>query len=168
MTTNKKLVIIIATTLILALSLGFLFSCSSQALTEEDFLLELSVDKTTVYVGDIITVTATLTNVSGRNIRLALPNVWHRDIENLLHLSASEGGSWGLPWTNEGGFRRRRTFRNNAVITRTHKIQIDELTDYDYYTAKAAVFFRTRGWFSFNREFFMQSERILITVQGEI
>jgi len=166
-------VILIVTIAIMGLSLFVGCGNNYYVFNEDDFRLTVEVNKNQAKVGDTIIVTATLENLSGRDLRVQAATPSMRNLENILLVRiAPEHITRDLVFTNEAGPVRRNTFSNGAKIERQTEVIITE--EINHFVV-ADVFFsigranrverfcseENRTWVHF------VSEEIIITIQGE-
>jgi len=122
---------------------------------EGDFLLEVEVDKQAVSVGDTITVTASLTNTSGRDIAIRLLKPWDTGPQPLETIILMEFAPIDVDvlfsLTRVGGRRPRRVIRNGMTITRIAEFTVVEQTNYILYTAVFSLGVETQNLTSLGR-----------------
>ena len=129
----------------------------------EAFRITLEVDKTQARVGDTVTVTARLENVSGRHLRIRTGSPSIRRIDDMLMvLCVPKDLDFRFMGDDLGGLHFHRTFRRGTVIEQQITVVIEESTDY---IASAAAAFRLRGG---SHRTFIFAESIIITIKGEV
>jgi len=168
----KKKFLVLGAAFVMLFSVVGMMGCSNDYIfNEEDFRLTVSVDKTEARVGDIVTVTATLENLSGRNLRVQSRHPRSRDIEDILNpMITTEYG--GLRVFGVDGWIGRNTFRRDTIIERQLGI---EMREEGSRVALVIVAFsigrrntRNRMYEEQNRIWiYFVSEKITITIQGE-
>ena len=129
---------------------------------EGDFVLEVSVDRTIVSVGDTVEITATFKNLSGKNLPIVFRanRIFDRLDERIIS-TVLIPKSTDLGFGSTGTTRQiRRTLRNEAVLTVTRQRTIERAVDYEVF-ARIGFFIGEDG-----RENFVEirSERIKVNV----
>jgi len=171
----KKKFLAMGAAFIMLFSVVGMMGCGNDyVFNEDDFRLTVSVDKTEARVGDIVTVTATLENLSGRNLRVqaATPNMVN--LENILIPAVvPEHSDWGSYITFEGGWVRRNTFRDGAIIEVQSQREIRHEANYVAFAGVRFSIGRANSINRINREenrtwVVFRSEEILIIIQGEV
>jgi len=128
---------------------------------EEDFSLTITVDKTEAKVGDTITVTATLENLSGRNIHIRKKPSDRRKLKDMIAIGffpESEEYYWS---TNPvSGLSNRITIKKDTVIILTKEFIIEESEN--YVTDAVIIFFVGKGY---KTDVWVYSEPIKIEIK---
>ena len=137
--------------LIIAFSLGACGPTNSTETRVGDFLLTVTVDKTSARVGETVTVTAVFKNLSGKDIPIELTD-WQTyynernevlpEIGNILEtlVCLEDGGFSHI--TILMGQRDKMILEKDAVIRHTAEYRIEEL---EKHYAAAAVYFYLDG-----------------------
>ncbi|MCL2255348.1 MAG: hypothetical protein FWC11_00635 [Firmicutes bacterium] len=133
MKTKRKITgLMIVVLAIISTSLFSFFGCSARNLNEDDFRLTLEVSQTEARVGDVIVVTATFENLSGRDIpvRTRLHGLdYFGNVNNVLQIVAwTERTEWiyiTLP-----GRPPRTIFQKDAFIKIQRTFVIREQENY--------------------------------------
>ena len=166
--TKKKKILIIVLVLVLAITatLVSLWAFVGYTFYEGDFLIELSADRTEVRVGETVTVTATVTNVSGRNIRVRHSNPNAQELwVGLAVVTSYEYPNHSFAITMEGGWFRNSVIRRGESLQNTRDVLITE--DMDYIAKAIFVFRDNRGFFTgFNpgAPHWLRPENVIISV----
>lgn len=129
--------------MVLIIIVGLFVGCyEDYTYNENDFLLEISVDKTVASVGETVTVTAKLTNLSGRDIRVKLPHPWNTEIKNILGAGffIKDGYPYGFGVNPVGGRRKTVTIKKDAIIQRTFEFIVAENETYLVAAAAFLIF----------------------------
>lgn len=140
-----KKILILGLTLMMCLG-AFSGCCNENEYKEGDFRLTVAASQTEARLGDTVEITATLTNVSGRNITIRLTprhtdlKLPMRDTIMIECSSTSMDEFERLIFAVEpvAGRQRREVINKDKSITRTLAFLISDLKDYD---AGAAILF---------------------------
>ena len=153
---------IICVGVILVMCLGLLVGCENDYVYKEgDFSLEITVDKTSVSVGDSVTVTAKFKNLSGRNIRVQMSHPDYKKLEDMILIGLfKEGAKQEFIVTSKGGPRRKITIKKDAVITQSMEFSIDDSLNYD--VLSHVVFYTGKGYDEVV-SIYSESSKIIIT-----
>jgi len=109
-----------------------------------NFSLEIEVSKETANVGDTITVTATLLNLSGKAVEIEFIQRGVRTSatgENMIHLSVAWGGI--LPAIDTIVESVKTNIAQNGVLTRTIEEKLN--LDGEYHVWAEAIFFTDKN-----------------------
>lgn len=123
--------------------LGIFWGCTNDyEYKETDFRLTISVDKVDVAVGDIVTVTVTFENLSGRDIPIKL-SPWDtrekHEIKDLIQIGLfPENVDYGFAIYDLGGRMGRKTIKKDMIVQQTMAFVIEEQIDHE---AAAAIIF---------------------------
>lgn len=145
----------------LVVCLGMFSGCANDyAYKEGDFSLIVKADKTEVSVGDTIKVTATLKNLSGRNICIQMSHPDYKKLEDMILIGLfEEGTEHEFVVTDIGGPRRKMRIKKDAVITRLMEFHIDKTENYD---AVSSVVFYTGNGYNEGVSIFSEAINIII------
>jgi len=149
----KQSLIILMTVVLIMSATAFFGGCSNwqdYEFQEGDFLLEVSVDRTTVSIGDVVELTMTLINNSGRSLPVVFRHGTFPE-ERGKRLYGSFASSLSLDFRPAAlnpaiGSTTRLTLRNgdSVSLTRRHTVEIFELKHEIYITHHA------NAWASFH------------------
>lgn len=141
-----------------------LSSCSNQFsdnLTDEDFEVSISVDKTAVTTGESVNVRVTIENKSGKDIRIKLGHTDFSTKEDIIQIKMFKvGDSKDFIFNSKGGLLKKFTFKKNQVITKEIKFEINEINDLE---VQGILFFYTG--INYEKEIILYSDSIKILVK---
>ena len=127
---------IIALVVLLCVVAWVLFACTGRY-NEGDLTLTLEVDKTEVQVGDTITATATLKNISGKDVKFSLPPSYKggRVEDKLIGIIlVDENIRAGFGIFDDGGpfwIWVNGTIKNGSAMQKTQQFVIEEAVNYN-------------------------------------
>ena len=149
----------------LVICLALLVGCANDYVyKEDDFGLEITIDKTPVAVGDLVTVTAKFKNLSGRDIRVQTSHPDYKKLEDMVSIGMfEENTEHEFSITSIGGPRRKIRIKKDAVITLTMEFSIEELLNYE--VLAHVVFFTGKGY---SESVSIYSESIKIVMRGDL
>jgi len=118
----------------------------SHEFSDGDFVLEISVDRTNVSVGDIIEVTARLTNNSGHDVPIMFFGAFGGvgNLENAISVNCQDGLRAVATILTPFFYT---TFRHGATVYRTQRVQAFDNRAFEL-QAKATLYVGTVGLFN--------------------
>ena len=126
---NSKIKKILALGVMVIMALGLFAGCGPEdyVYKEGDFSLETLVDKTEVSVGVAVKVTATLKNLSGRDIRIQLNHTDDKKPEDIISVALfAEDAAHDFVRTGKGGPRKKLTLKKDISVTISMDFIIEE------------------------------------------
>lgn len=141
-----------------------LSSCANQFsdnLTDEDFEVSISVDKTTVTTGESVIVRVTIENKSSKDIKIKLGHTDFSTIEDMIQIKMFKvGDPKDFIFNSKGGPLKKFTFKENQVITKEINFEINEIGDLE---VQGILFFYTGT--NYEKEIILYSDSIKILVK---
>lgn len=87
--------------------------------TEDDFKCYISVDKSTVKVGDTIKIIASIENISNKNIKIKANHTDIKEIEDIIMIGIfNENSNHDFIVNSKGGPLKRFNFAKNSLVTK--------------------------------------------------
>ena len=109
-------------------------ACGSgtKSVTEDNFSLSISADKTAAVIGETVKVTAELKNLSGRNVKIQMWHTsWKKPEDMLSVVCLPEYTEDRFMMTSVAGSLRKITIKKDAVISRTIEFEITEAVTHE-------------------------------------
>jgi len=115
----KKLIGVIVGIIVMLLAVPLtLTGCNHPPVTEDDFELTITVEQTMFSPGDLVSAEITLTNLSGRRLRISYTHLFHLEIVGVI----GSGFKDGLPLFST--LSRHSSMRRHLEIRIPHTLEV--------------------------------------------